>query len=328
MSHEHNIWIKAAVKERNQKTKGELHILLENDELLKIPVIIVSGARSGTTLLVTAAIHGSEFPGIEALLRLTKSLDTSGMKGTLIAVPIVNVPSFYARGIFVNPQDGKNLNRVFPGNPHGTLTERIAYAVTTELVTLADAVIDLHSGDLPEDLSPHLYYRRGGTPEQDLITRSMAEGFGVPFIVEEPLRDGNAFGGTYYHSVALQGKAAMLVESGRQGLVEESAILLHERGVRRVMSVLGILEETLLPIAFERLSNFFFLRSPANGLLTMHARAGERVAQGQPIATVRNHFGEVISDIASPRESVLLYHISTLSVIEGEPFAEFAVPMG
>lgn len=325
---EHNAWIKEAVAERNKKTNGELRVMLENDEVLGIPVIVVSGRRPGATLLVTAAIHGSEYPGVEALLRLTAELDPSTMRGTLVAVPLVNIPSFYARGIFVNPQDGKNLNRMFPGNPQGTLTERIAHGLTTELVPLADALIDLHSGDIPEDLTPHCYYRRGGTEEQDFTTRGMAEAFGVPFIIEEPLREGNSFGGTWYHSVALTGKPAMLVESGRQGLVEENAIMIHQRGVRRVMSLLGILEETIMPLAFERLSNFFFLKAPTGGLLKMFAHAGERVAEGQIIATIRNHFGEQVAEIASPRNAVLLYHISTLSVIDGEPFAEFAVPMG
>ncbi len=327
MTNEQNAWIQAAVAERNKKTNGELKVLLENDEVLGIPVIVVSGVRPGKCLLVTAAIHGSEYPGVEALLRLTQAINPLQLRGTLIAVPVVNVPSFYGRGIFVNPADGKNLNRMFPGNPNGSETERIAYALTSELAPLADALIDLHSGDLPEDLTPHLYYRRGGEPEQDQTTRNMAESFGVPFIVEEPLREGNAFGGTWYHSVALQGKPAMLVESGRQGLVEESAIVIHERGVRRVMSVLRMLEETLMPIAFERLSNFFYLNAPSGGLLQMLAKAGDRVAEGQMIASIRNHFGEVVAEVAAPRDAVLLYHISTLSVVNNEPFVEFAVPM-
>jgi len=114
-----------------EAVSGYLQVAALGDNGARIPVSLVRGAGRGPVLALVAGTHGYEYPGISALQRLRQSIDPRALRGTLILVHIANPPSFYGRTIYTSPADGKNLNRVFPGRPDGTLSERIAYEITT-----------------------------------------------------------------------------------------------------------------------------------------------------------------------------------------------------
>src|SRR5687767_14422115 len=130
-----------------QAVSGYLEVPALNDGGARIPVSLIRGSDDGPVLALIAGTHGYEYPGITALQRLRQSIDPSALRGSLILVHIANPPSFYGRTIYVSPADGKNLNRVFPGRPDGTLSERIAHTITTEVIAKADFLVDLHAGD-------------------------------------------------------------------------------------------------------------------------------------------------------------------------------------
>lgn len=114
---------------------------------IRLPITIVNGSMDGPVLALTAGIHGYEYPPVLALQRLRSQLDPQNIKGTVILVHVVNLPSFLKRTIYYNPYDWKNQNRVFPGKIDGTMTERIAYQITNEVLSKSDAHLDLHCGD-------------------------------------------------------------------------------------------------------------------------------------------------------------------------------------
>ncbi|MGC8474558.1 MAG: succinylglutamate desuccinylase/aspartoacylase family protein, partial [Candidatus Dormibacteria bacterium] len=114
----------------------------------ELPAVVVRGAQDGPTLAVTSGMHAAEYVPIEAVTRLTRWLDPADLRGTLAAVLVVNTPGFYERSIYVNPRDGRNLNRSFPGNPEGDPAERVANFLLEELIAPADAYVDAHCGDL------------------------------------------------------------------------------------------------------------------------------------------------------------------------------------
>ena len=124
---------------------------------IRIPITVVNGEKKGPVLALTAGIHGYEYPPILALQRLKQQLDPSKISGTVIMVHVVNMPSFLKRTIYYNPHDWKNQNRVFPGKIDGTMTERIAYQITNEVLKQCDFHLDLHCGDGNEDLMTYLY---------------------------------------------------------------------------------------------------------------------------------------------------------------------------
>ena len=125
---------------------------LANDE--PRPVISVAGAKTGPVLFVNAGVHGGEYPAVEAVIRLGKTLDPKKISGTVILMPVLNLPAFRMRTPFVCPIDNVNPNRVFPGDPRGSYSEQMTHALITEFVVYADAYIDLHGGDIPEALVP------------------------------------------------------------------------------------------------------------------------------------------------------------------------------
>ena len=125
------------------------------DQGTTIPISVIHGAKPGPVLALTAGVHGYEYPPILALQRMRASIDPRTLAGTVIMVHVANMPSFLARTVYYSPADGKNLNRVFPGNPEGTLSERIADVITREVIDRATHIVDLHCGDGNESLRPY-----------------------------------------------------------------------------------------------------------------------------------------------------------------------------
>jgi predicted deacylase len=135
-------------------TRADLRINVPegSDGATFIPVTVIHGRQAGKVLAMVAGVHGFEFAPILAAERLAEAVDPATLSGTLVIVRIANIPGFEARSPFVNPVDRKNLNRVFPGNPQGTQTERIADHIAREVVARSDFLMDVHSGDGAEFL--------------------------------------------------------------------------------------------------------------------------------------------------------------------------------
>src|SRR3954462_425240 len=155
---------------------------LVNDE--PRAVITVTGANGGPTLFVNGGLHGGEYPAIEAVIRLGKMLDPQEISGTVILMPVLNLPAFRNRTPFVCPIDNVNPNRVFPGDPDGSYSEQMVHALMEGFVSHADAYIDLHGGDIPEDLVPFVICRTGSGEALDPVdvkSKEMAMAFGLPY---------------------------------------------------------------------------------------------------------------------------------------------------
>src|SRR5439155_13039315 len=148
------------------------------------PFISIAGAAAGPTVVITAGIHAAEYTGIEAAMRLGRALDPKRVRGTIVIIPLLNRPGFYERSIYTNPEDNDNLNRLFPGDPKGTWGQRFAHHLLTEIVTKFDHAIDLHAGDLIEDLTPFVIYRETGDAARDAKIVAMANAYGAEWAVK------------------------------------------------------------------------------------------------------------------------------------------------
>ena len=172
--------------EPGEKTVIELKVT----DQTSIRVLVIEGKEPGKTLVVTAGVHGCEYIGMEALRQLGQELEPENMSGRLILIPVVNEAGFYAGARQVNPSDGKNLNREFPGKEDGTVTQRIAKVLEQEIYPMADFLMDLHGGDVNEKATPFVYFpyeTEEGVRDQ---ARGGAASLSLPYRVRSSAKNG------------------------------------------------------------------------------------------------------------------------------------------
>ena len=155
----------------------------------RIPVTVANGATQGSVLALVAGTHGSEYTSILALQLLRPQLEPARMRGAAILVHMANPPAFYGRRIYYSP-DGKNLNRVYPGKPDGTMSERMAHTITREVIDRCTHLADMHCGDGNESLRPYTYWIVGGDAAVDAQSRDLALAYGLDHILVDHGRPG------------------------------------------------------------------------------------------------------------------------------------------
>jgi hypothetical protein len=280
------------------------------------PVITVTGANPGPVLFVGAGVHGGEYPAIEAVIRLANSVDAASLAGTLILMPVLNLPAFRNRTPFVCPVDNVNPNRVFPGDPNGTYSEQMTHALINEFVAHADAYLDLHGGDIPEALVPFSICR-GGTDEVDVKSRELALVLGLPYVlaVSRPVQP--AKGSSSYVAAAERGVPAVLVEAGGVGQMQEEAVQLLVDGVHRVMAHLGMTDATV-PAAPQPtvLTAFEWLYAKNAGLFYPGVAAGDFIEKGQEVGRIGSLFGDTLETAIAPASGRVLFLTINPSVAE------------
>ncbi len=280
------------------------------------PVISVTGAKPGPVLFISAGVHGGEYPAIEAAIRLGKTLPADEIAGTVIVLPVLNLPAFRLRTPFVCPVDNVNPNRVFPGDPHGSYTERMTHALIHEFVAHADAYLDFHGGDLPEALVPFSICRGGSAPV-DVESMALARVFALPYVlaVDRPVQV--AKGVSSYVAGAECGVPSVLVEAGGVGQLQEEDVELLVTGAHRVMAYLGMMERTM-PAATEPVvfRSFEWIYAAQTGMFYPRVAAGDLVQEGQAVGVIRDLFGDEIAAVTAPVNGRILFLTINPSVRE------------
>lgn len=288
-----------------------------------IPITVINGTAAGPVLALIAGTHGMEYVPIIALQRLRTSIDPKSLKGTVIMVHVANMPSFLGRTIYYSPADGKNLNRVYPGKPDGTLSERIADAITREVIARATHVVDLHCGDGNESLRPYSYWITTGDPKVAQAGREMALAFGLEHIVVDRERPTDPANSVYTSNTAItRGKPALTTETGGMAVVDEPSIEMVGRGVAGLMKHLGMRGDGPAPVArpvlFERNE---VLRAGATGIFYAAVEQGREVKKGARLGRITDFHGKTIEDVLAPFDGQILYVVGTPPITKGEPVA-------
>ena len=278
-------------------------------------MFLINGNADGPTLVVTAGIHGAEYASIAAALDFGRRLQPDALRGRVIIVPVVNMPAFQARSIYVCPLDGVNLNRVFPGKADGSPTEQIADWVFQNVIKQADYYVDLHGGDLVEALVPFTIYPRTGDARVDNASLEMAKAFGIRYLVRS-----DATGGSTYATAAHAGIPAILTESGAQGLWSPEAVALHTNGLNRLMRHLGMLAGAVLEaLPFTLIDQFIWLRSEHDGFWYPNTSVNQVVRRDQDLGCVMDFRGNILQAVQSPADGRVLFLVSSLAINKGDP---------
>jgi predicted deacylase len=255
---------------------------------IPIPIVVLKNGEGPTALLVSGT-HGDEYEGQVALCNLVKTLDPARIRGRVIVLPAANFPAVIV-GRRTSPIDEGNLNRLFPGNPDGTVTEQIAFHIEHELVPMADLVCDLHSGGSSLMYVPSALY--GGWKRDGSAAPGVAalKAFGAPVAYVAETNQGGSrtlSGGAARHNVVCLG-----TEAGGSGHVTRSALRMVAHGVNNVLAHLGILPESErvtpdTPTRFLEVGGpDYFVYAPETGLFEPLVELGEMVSAGQPAAHI------------------------------------------
>jgi len=280
------------------------------------PYVAVRGTRPGPAVLVTAGIHGSEYPSIDAAVRFGAMLDPSAVHGQVLCLPLMNPAAFWERAAYIVPADGRNLNRVFPGKPQGSFAERLAWNLVQKAMRHADAYLDLHGGDLPEALVPFTIFQETGEAAVDDRSRLMASAFGSPVLLAQRAT-GSPVSGLAYAAAASLGIPAIIAEDGGAGIYAEATGTRMLEGAQNVLRSLGVLDEPVRSMPPPRnYDSFIWLRSKSAGFFKPRVQVGDTVPAGTLLGTIDDFFGRTVEEIVSGNAGEILFLVISPAISE------------
>ncbi len=286
---------------------------------ITMPVHVINGRRDGPRLFVSAAVHGDELNGVEIVRRVTKLRALRGLRGTLVAVPIVNVPGFLNLSRYL--PDRRDLNRSFPGSAQGSLAGRIASLFLNEVVRESSHGIDLHTGAVHRENYPQIRVNLE-SPEAE----RMARAFGVPVVLNAGFREGSL------RAAAAEADVPVIVyEAGEALRFDEAAIRAGVMGITRVMRSLGMLpsrpprqsSRAMLVLRSSR-----WVRASRSGVLRTIRRVGARVSEGQRLALLSDPLGDTEIDVVAPAAGVVIGRTNLPLVHAGDALFNLALTEG
>ena len=285
---------------------------------ITMPVHVIRGKKPGPCMFVSAAIHGDELNGIEIIRRLLGRTELRRIRGSLIAVPIVNVYGVVHNSRYL--PDRRDLNRSFPGSERGSLAARVANTFMTEIVNHCQYGIDLHTGAIHRDNLPQI---RGNL--QDRETETLARAFKVPVLINATLRDGSL-----REAATEQGVKMLLYEAGEALRFDEVSIRAGVRGILRVMRLLGMLpvgprhkikREPEQPYIA---SSSSWIRAPGSGFLQLKKRLGQHIYKKDVIGLITDPYGNVDLPVVTPFDGLVIGHSQIPLVHEGDAVCHLA----
>ncbi|MBO5495816.1 MAG: succinylglutamate desuccinylase/aspartoacylase family protein [Oscillospiraceae bacterium] len=293
------------------------HIHVEGTEL-RVPHVLLCGEQPGPTVLISAGIHNAEYVGIQAAIELSNELDVSQLRGNVILLPLANRSGFENRTMSMVYEDGKNLNRVFPGDRDGSEADKLAHMLFEVFIRNVDAYIDLHSGDGYEALIPYAYYL-GDTPAEE-IARRMVDCVNVKYVVRSRCRTGGA-----YNLASVHGIPSVLIERGQLSLFSREEIEADKADVRNILRCLGVLPGEAMRYPKTQLLEYSD-DAPCTGCWYPEKRVGDTFRRGEKLGEIRDYFGRSLFVEYAPNDGVLLHQCASLNIIEKGPMVTYGVP--
>jgi predicted deacylase len=315
-----------AVVPRGATAYGELKVPAGADAAVTLTVAVVNGARPGPVVAMIAGSHGTEYTSIVALTRLAGRIDPRTLAGTVIIAPLLNVAAFEKMTVHFNPIDGKGMNAGYPGNPAGSQTERVLALVADQVVKPATVVVDLHGGDLDEDLRPFSYWIRTGNEVQDRAARALVLAFALDHIIVRDIDTGNPANTRSLSGYSLaQGKTAIVAEAGRSGTVLPADVDALMAGC---LNLLGALKMTTRPAPAPAkpvwLATGSRVEAEAPGMFFAVAGRDKLVKAGDLIGRTTDYVGRPLAEIHAPVAGLVTFIRGVPSMWKGATIANIS----
>lgn len=280
---------------------------------------MICGSHHGRQITLAAGVHSREFIGIQALTELAEELQPEEIAGTVMILHCCNYDGFLRRSADVFPQDGKNLNRVFPGSVTGSAAEQAAAFLEENFIQNSDYIVDLHSGGFCEALTPYVYFQ--GTAKEAVCRASeqIARLTSVPYIVRSSAENG------FYSCVGQKGVRGIIIERGGCGLMERREIDADIADVRNILRGLGFLCDGTQAVTVPQrlIGNAYYENAPCHGCWHPRKRPGDRIKKDELLGEICDIYGELLERIYAKTTGVILYQIASLGIEEGTPMVAY-----
>jgi predicted deacylase len=284
------------------------------------PFFDIESAQPGAKLAIIAGMHPNEVDAMEAALRLKDHFAEKLVRGSVSILPVLNMPGLFEHAEFVCPVDGKNMNFLSPGDMNGSFSQVLMHEVLHEWSETADVFIDLHGGDLREEVARFVMCQMTGAPEFDERTRALAHQFDADSIVEFAVEQTNNRGRAT-NELPFLGRHAVMAEGGANGVFDPLCIEFHFNGVANIAQFLGITDDHE-PAQKQRLnvvvSNFSKVEAPISGRLYLDVAAGEQVVAGQRLGHLKDIYGIPQGELLAAHDGLVLMVVNHPIVNQGE----------
>jgi uncharacterized protein len=281
---------------------------------VSMPVQVINGRQAGPVLFVSAAIHGDELNGVEIIRRLLRRKGLNAIRGTLIAVPIVNVHGFLDQSRYL--PDRRDLNRSFPGSPKGSIAARLANTFLNEIVKRSQFGIDLHTGAIDRSNLPQIRANL-----DDPRTLELARAFGVPVIINADVRDGSLRG-----CASSLGMPVLTYEAGEALRFDELSIRAGVRGIQNVMRQIGMLPDGKPAAQREPViaRSTSWARAPASGIVAGKVKLGATVRKGERLAIISDPLGSREEEVLARFDGIVIGRSNLPLAHEGDALFNIA----
>jgi predicted deacylase len=313
-----SVQIGDSIIRRGEKVRGYLKVAEASTHDVTLPYIVVNGTQEGPKLCVLGGVHALEYAGVEGVLKVANEVEPKAIRGTLFLVPVVNTDGFHARTAFNNPIDYVNQNRVYPGDPKGTMSRRVANLVLTEFLSKSEYLIDSHGGDLTEDINRFVIIASTQDEKLRKTMIDMASCYDSHFIQTTNLV------GSSKEAMTKYGIPCITPETGTPYPVKVDDVNWHYNGVMNVMKLIGMMEGS--PRLKKQLLDPDIQKVVAEhgGLWIQKIDAGSRVKKGDILGEVVSLVGETLEKHEAPCGGVIYSSRACVSVNQGDILAQVA----
>lgn len=284
-----------------------------------IPVTVIYGKNRGKTICISAGIHNCEYTSIQTSIDLANEFNPDNINGILIILHTVNYSGFFKRVPRIVPEDNKNLNRVFPGEENGTVSEKIAFAFSKYLYPQLDFFIDLHGGDLFEEVMPFIYAPGIGEKEVIDFSHKVASNISLPVRVRSKASTGA------YNSAAIQGVPSLLIEIGGNGNIESKNLDRYKSCLKEFLAYLEVIEYTTSSKSEEQkeITQANYLESPCEGYWYPRFKAGDLVEKDDILGEIKDCFGRELYTFRAEFDGIILYQTISLAIPKDDPLVAY-----
>lgn len=284
-----------------------------NIEGYSIPTTIINGEKEGKVIAISSGIHNCEYVGIQSAIELSQELSPESISGTVIIFHPVNYSGFFKKIPAVMPEDNKNLNRAFPGEKTGTISDKIAYHFSKFLYPQLDFFIDVHGGDLYERATAFVYSPGIGDEETIRFSHEVAQYLSVSYRVRSSAKTGA------YNSAAIQGVPSMLIERGGNGLWSNEEVQDYKKDILSILGYFNIIDYSINKNLLQKeITTAKYISSEIDGFWYPTYKAGEKFKKGELLGEIRDCFGNIITSYFAEFDGVILYGVFSLAVRKNE----------